>query len=169
MAAVQRDGRRLVLVGSAANETGGAALAVFDGAAVGSSPAADPAYRCAGCPEGTPAHYFVFPRSRIQAELRVNAFVLEILDTSEEKTRVRVVQAGGLDHGESAGSAYYTFDAGFRLVDAELNPDVEVLQRKYEAEHLVSASTRPRGDADLYPVLRWNGKSYDRINGPETR
>jgi hypothetical protein len=111
----------------------------------------------------------VFPRSRIQAELGEKAFVFEILGTSEERTRVRVVQAGGLDPGGSAGSAYYTFDAGFRLVDAELNADVEVLQRKYEAEHLVSAATRPRGKADLYPVLRWNGKGYDRIDGPEIR
>jgi hypothetical protein len=169
MAVVRRDGRRLILVGSAANETAGAALAVFDGAAVGSSPAADSAYRCAGCPPGTPTHYFVFPRSRIQAELGGNAFVFEILDISEGKTRVRVVQAGGTNPGEPTGSAYYTFDAGFRLVDAELDPYVEVLQRKYEAEHLVSSATRPRGDADLYPILRWNGNGYDRISGPETR
>ena len=33
------------------------------------SPAADPAYRCTGCPAGTPLHYLVFPRSRLQTEL----------------------------------------------------------------------------------------------------
>ena len=43
------------------------------------------------------------------------------------------------------------------------------IQRKSEAEKLVTAATRFRGDADLYPVLRWNGRSYDRINAPETR
>jgi hypothetical protein len=61
------------------------------------------------------------------------------------------------------------FDAAFRLSKAELSPDVTPIQRKYEAEHLASAATRPRGDADLYPVLRWNGQGYDRVYASETR
>ena len=69
----------------------------------------------------------------------------------------------------TAASAYYTLDSAFRIADGELSPDVGPIQRKYEAEHLVSSATRPRGDADLYPVLRWNGRGYDRIDGPETR
>ena len=100
MAVVRMNGRRLILVGSAANETGGAALAVFEGAAHGSSPAADPAYRCAGCPPGTPLHYLVFPRSRLQAELGHNAQVVGISTESGEMIRVRVVQAGEPDAGE---------------------------------------------------------------------
>jgi len=169
MAVVRVNGRRLVVVGSAANETGGAALAVFDGSVQGSSPAADPAYRCAGCPAGAPLHYLVFPRSRLQAELGENAQVVEILAASGGMIRIRVVQAGDPDLVGTAGSAYYTLDSAFRISDAELNPDVAPIQRKYEAERLVSSATRPRGDADLYPVLRWNGTGYDRINGPETR
>jgi len=169
IAVVGMNGRRLILVGSAANETGGAALAVFDGSAQGSSPAADPAYRCAGCPSGTPLHYLVFPRSRLQAELGQNALVLGISAASGGMIRVRVVQAGDPYAAGATGSAYYTLDSAFRISAAELNPDVTPIQRKYEAERLVSAATRPRGDADLYPVLRWNGTGYDRINGPETR
>jgi hypothetical protein len=83
--------------------------------------------------------------------------------------RVRVVQAGDPYAAGATGSAYYTLDSAFRISAAELNPDVTPIQRKYEAERLVSAATRPRGDADLYPVLRWNGTGYDRINGPEIR
>jgi hypothetical protein len=169
MAVLRMNGRRLILVGSAANETGGAALAVFEGSAHGSSPAADPAYRCAGCPPGTPVHYLVFPRSRLQAELGHNAQVVEIAPESGERIRVRVVHAGAPDNGGSIGSAYYTFDSAFRLAKAELSPDVTPIQRQYEAEKLVSPATRPRGDADVYPVLRWNGKGYGRISGPETR
>ena len=169
MAVLRMNGRRLILVGSAANETGGAALAVFEGSAHGSSPAADPAYRCAGCPPGTPLHYLVFPRSRLQAELGHNAQVVEIAPESGERIRIRVVQAGDPDNGGSIGSAYYTFDSAFRLAKAELSPDVTPIQRQYEAEKLVSPATRPRGDADVYPVLRWNGKGYDRISGPEIR
>jgi hypothetical protein len=169
MAAVRLNGRRLVLVGSAANETGGGALAVFDGDAQGSSPSADPAYRCSGCPEGTPLHYLVFPRSRLQAELGHNAQTIEISAESGELIRIRVALAGDPGSGASIGSAYYTFDTAFRLSRADLNPDVMPIQRKSEAEKLVTAATRFRGDADLYPILRWNGRSYDRINAPETR
>ncbi|MCU0248761.1 MAG: hypothetical protein MUE61_00995 [Vicinamibacterales bacterium] len=169
MAVVQMNGRRLILVGSAANETGGAALAVFEGAANGSSPAADAAYRCSGCPSGTPLHYLVFPRSRLQAELGHNAQVVGISTESGDRVRIRVAQAGVPDNGGSIGSAYYTFDSAFRLANAELSPDVTPIQRQYEAEKLVSPATRPRGDADVYPVLRWNGMGYDRISGPETR
>jgi hypothetical protein len=168
MAVVRLDGRRLILIGSAANETGGAGLAVFEGPAHGSSPAADPAYRCSGCPPRTPVHYLVFPRSRLQAELGHNAQVVEIAPESGELIRVRVVQAGVPDNGGSIGSAYYTFDSAFRLAKAGLSPDVTPIQRQYDAEKLVSPATRPRGDADVYPVLRWNGKSDDRITGPET-
>jgi hypothetical protein len=169
MAVVRMNGRRLILVGSAANETGGAALAVFEGVALGSSPAADPAYRCSGCPSGTPLHYLVFPRSRLQAELGHNAQVVGISTESGDRVRIRVVQAGDPHNGGSVGSAYYMFDAAFRLSKAELSPDVTPIQRKYEAEHLASAATRPRGDADLYPVLRWNGQGYDRVYASETR
>jgi hypothetical protein len=169
MAVLRMNGRRLILVGSAANETGGAALAVFERTARGSSPAADAAYRCAGCPSGTPLHYVLFPRSRLQAELGHNAQVVEIAPESGERIRVRVVHAGAPDNGGSIGSAYYTFDSAFRLAKAELSPDVTPIQRKYEAEKLVSPATRPRGDADLYPVLRWQGKGFDRVRAPEIR
>jgi hypothetical protein len=50
MALVTMNGRRLILVGSAANENGGAALAVFDGAANGSSPGAGPGLSVLGLP-----------------------------------------------------------------------------------------------------------------------
>lgn len=169
VAVVVMNGRRLVLVGSAANETGGAALAVFDGGANGSSPAADEAYRCAGCPPGMPRHYLVFPRSRLQAELGNNAQVVEISAASGGMVRIRVVHAGDPDSGGSTGSAYYTLDSAFRISAGELNSDVAPIQRKYEAEHLATAATRPRGAADLYPVLRWNGQGYSRIDGPEVR
>ena len=169
MTVVQMNGRRLILVGSAANETGGAALAVFEGSAHGSSPAADAAYRCSGCPSGTPLHYVLFPRSRLQAELGHNAQVVGISTESGDRVRIRVVQAGDPNAGSSIGSSYYTFDSAFRLARAELSTDVTPIQRQYEAEKLVSPATRPRGDADLYPVLRWNGHGYDLVRRPETR
>jgi hypothetical protein len=74
-----------------------------------------------------------------------------------------------LGTGGAIGSSYYTFDFAFRLARAELSTDVTPIQRKYEAEELVSPATRPRGDADLYPVLRWNGQGYDRVYASETR
>ena len=169
MAIVRLNDRRLVVVGSAANETGGAALAVFDGDAQGSSPAADPDYRCAGCPAGVPLHYLVFPRSRLQAELGGNAQVVEVLAAPGGMIRIRVIQAGDPMLVGTAASAYYTLDTAFRIADGELSQEIWSIQRKYETEHLVSAATRPRGDADLYPVLRWNGKGYDRVDGPEIR
>jgi len=83
--------------------------------------------------------------------------------------RIRVVQAGDPMLVGIAGSAYYTLDTAFRVSDGKLSQEMGPIQRKYEAEHLVSAATRPRGNADLYPVLRWNGTGYDRIDGPEIR
>ena len=169
MAIVRVGGRRLIVVGSAANETGGAALAVFDRSAQGSSPAADAEYRCAGCPAGAPLHYLVFPRSRLQAELGENAQVVEVIAAPGGTIRIRVIQAGDSMLVGTAASAYYTLDTAFRIADGELGSEMGSIQRKYEAEHLVSSATRPRGDADLYPVLRWNGRGYDRVDGPETR
>jgi hypothetical protein len=167
MAVVHVNGRRWVLVGGVANETGGAALAVFDGSAQGSSPAADPAFRCAGCPAGRPQHYFVFPRSRLQAALAHRAQVVQLIPTSDGLVRVRVCVAS-VDGGPfGTGSAYYTFDAGFRLVKAELNDDVGPVQRAYESRGLVTSATRFRGAADLWPVLRWNVAGYDRLSGIE--
>ena len=166
--AVVRSGqRRFVLVGAVANEERGASLAVFEDEANGSSPAADPAYRCSGCPPGKPLHYFVFPRSRLQAEAGQNAQVTQFVPASDGAVRVRVTLAGFEGSPFGHGSAYYTFDSAFRLVDAELNDDVLPVQRAYESQGLATAATRFRGDADLWPVLRWNGTAYDRLDRAE--
>jgi hypothetical protein len=169
MAAVDLGGRRVVLVGSSANETGGAALAVFEGPVRGAAPSANPAYRCSGCPTGGPSPYLVFPRSRLQKEMGVCAAVFEIASTAVGTIQVTVVVAGVPGHDEPVGLAYYTLDRDFRVVDAKLGSGFGTVQRQYEAKEWVSASTRFRGDRDFYPVRRWNQhrKAYDLIAGPE--
>ena len=135
MAIVRLNGRRLVVVGSAANETGGAALAVFDGAAAGLVAGRRPRRigALAALP-GTRLHYLVFPRSRLQAELGGNAFVVRDPRRAGRDDRgSESCRPASSMLARSAGSAYYTFDTAFRLVDAELNP----------MSRCSSASTRP--------------------------
>jgi len=167
MAAVDLGGRRAVLIGSSANETGGAALAVFEGPVRGAAPSAKPAYRCSGCPTGAPTPYLVFPRSRLQEEMGACAEVFEIASTVVGTIQVTVVVAGVPGHDDPTGLAYYTLDRDFRVIHAELGGGFGSVQRQYEARRWITPATRYRGESDLFPVRRWNGDGYDLITGPE--
>jgi hypothetical protein len=162
-------GRYLTLVGAANNETKGASLAVFDGEVAGSAPAVKPDYRCAGCPEGGPARFIVFPRSRLQAETDQGAIIQRIHRVSDDEIGVDVIVGDGVAQGAGNGIAYYILDRDFRIVHAEIGSGFAGLQRQFEAAGRVTPSTRYRGDEDMFPVRRWNGRGYDLIGKPETK
>jgi hypothetical protein len=168
VAKVEIGGKRLTLVGGCANETGGAALAVFEGPVNGSSPAANPAYRCTGCSAGGPLHYLIFPRSRLQAELDHVGQIFEIRPGPGDTIVVTVIVSGHAEMDDTYGLAYYTLDSDFRIVHVEQGGNFGMIQRRFEADRLVTSRTRFHGPSDFYPVLRWNGEEYDRITGVET-
>jgi hypothetical protein len=85
LARVERSDRRHVLVGGVNNEFGGASVAVL---AEGEPPATSPqtpgsAFACAGCPDGRPLRYLVFPRSDVTVALGMPYnFATDILETA---------------------------------------------------------------------------------------
>ena len=166
---LQLGGRRLTFVGANNNETGGASVAVFEGEVTGSAPAVQPKYQCTGCLAGGPSTFLVFPRSRFQQELSAGATVRQFIRSANDRVTVEVI-AGGLPGTDTPiAIAYYTLDRDLRLVHAEMGSGFVPLQRKYQAEHRVTAATRFTGETDLYPVRRWNGHGYDLISGPELK
>jgi hypothetical protein len=165
---VQIGGRWATLVGAAHNETGGASLAVFFGNIAGSAPATRARYTCDGCPAGTPDIFIVFPRSRLQDQLGENAIVGTVSVVGPDRLSVGVVNAGHLYTPQlCCGWSYYTLDHDFRVVGTELGGSYPSLQRAFEAEHRVTASSRFRDPGDFYPVRRWNGSGWDVIRGPQ--
>jgi hypothetical protein len=167
VASVELGGRQVTLVGGANNETGGASLAVFRGEVSGSAPAANPNYRCTGCPPGGPDAFLVFPQSLMQAALGAIATVQKLVPVGGDRFTVHVLVGGPNWSERPMAVAYYTLDANLRLVDAELGSVADAVHQQYEAEKLVTAATRFRGKADLFPVRRWNGTGWDSIMGPE--
>lgn len=160
-------GRPMTLVGASNNDLLGASLAVFFGDPNGSAPSAVPKYRCEGCPPGVPDAFLVFPRSRLQAAVETAALISGVDLVGPDRLVVHVEVAGGLADVHRRVVAYYTLDAELRVTAVELGSSAAAVHRKYEAEHLTTAATRFK-DADLFPVLRWNGTSWDSISGPET-
>jgi len=156
----------LTFVGASFNESGGGSLAVFRGPLTGAAPAETPKYRCVDCPAGTPDVFLVFPRSRLQEQLGVTAEVLDVAPVSPGQYIVRV-QVAKDDAG--IASAYYRIDASGHILDADVAADLNSLQGRLEKTGSVPAATRSRGIQDLFPVLRWNGRSFDRITGIEAR
>jgi hypothetical protein len=169
---VQIGGRWATLVGAAHNDTGGASLAVFFGNIGGSAPASRAEYTCDGCPAGTPDIFMVFPRSRLQRQLGENAIVGTVSVVGPDRLSVGVVNAGLLHAPQlCCGWSYYTLDRDFRVLDVELGGSYRSLQRAFEADHRVTASSRFREPGDFYPVRRWKGSGggsgWDVIRGPE--
>ena len=165
-------GRQFALLGGVNNERKTAAMAVFDVERFGgAAPAQTPKYRCHNCTPGQPDHYVVFPQTDVSHLMGGMPVVAEFAVQPSGEIVVSVQQHSALLPGEDSYSlalTNYRLDAGFRAHDAEYFA-------QYVAAHDFYASTGSldhrfdagRESAQLWPVLRWNGLGYDRIERPE--
>jgi hypothetical protein len=165
-------GRAVVFVGACSNKFWGGSLAVLDAhQPYGSAPAASDHYRCSGCPPGSPLAFLVFPRLDVATAVGSYSSV----------TNVVVDSLGGITVGvrhpvgeklppelRTAAASEYTLDAGFRVTTAELGFQVPLVHRALEERGLLDHPFSAERDVQqLWPVLRYNGTSFEKVVGPE--
>lgn len=164
-------GRSRVLIGSPNNETRGAALAVLDEERFGgSAPAATDKYRCADCPPGGPEYFLVFPRVPVTDVRGGFPWIGYSLTTTAGETLPNVAHLVLRQPGE-AGQVYaethYRLDRTFRVTGAEYGTAYRRVQRYLEQTGEMQPAESVDDERRLWPVLRWNGSGFDRIDGPE--
>jgi hypothetical protein len=165
-------GRQFALLGGVNNERGAAALAVFDVERFGgAAPAETAEYRCRNCTPGQPEQYLLFPRTEVSRVTGGLPFVAELAVQPSDEIVVSVQQHHQIMPGEVAdyqALINYSLDSAFRVRGAEFYTQYAVIH-----DHLAAAGrldhrfSLARDKAQLWPVLRWNGSGYDRIEGPE--
>jgi hypothetical protein len=164
LGASRLNGKRVMLVGAAHNETRGASLAVLDYDNLsGSAPAEKPYYRCVDCLPGQPLKFVVFPRGELGALHDERAAPTELRVTPDGEIILSVRLLSGLIPGEpepQSGVAIYT-----------LSPDLEILQaehentyRRFHAHHWqnrnVNHSYGARDENELKQVRVWDGNRF---------
>jgi hypothetical protein len=165
-------GRQLAWLGGVNNEKRTAAVAVFDLARFGgAAPAETSKYRCDGCPPGGPDHYFVFPRADVSTLMGGMPAVAEFAIHPSGEVVVSVQQHNVQLPGEAQPAlalTNYRLDAGLRVQGAEYFSQYVAVHDYYTSLGRLDHPFDPQREAtQLWPVLRWNGSGYDRIDGPE--
>jgi len=152
---VQEDrwaGRPVVFVGGTNNDFRAASLAVFRPEAVaGSTPAVRPGYACRDCAPGGPEALFIFPSLCVTRE-HGQAGVYDAWVEQGERVRVGVMQRGG--------ASYYVLGPQGELLAAEISREFQALHAGLERQGALDHAFGPRDDADMFPVLRWDGTRF---------
>ena len=165
-------GRRRVMLAGVNNERKMAALAVFDLDGVGgSAPAETPAYRCTGCAPGVPDVYLLFPTTDVGALRGGMPNVAEVAVTESGEVFVSVIQHKVTLPGDASLSyavTYYRLDASYDVISADFAHQYAPIHDHFfshgRASRRFDASALA---AELWPVLRWDGSAYARIERPE--
>ena len=164
-------GRDIVLVGAINNETRGGSLAIFEGAHVhGSAPSAQVEYRCTSCEAGGPDDFLVFPRRDIAREAGDVAEVRDAWTDEESRLHVLVSEDALNLPGAPPAGVWYWFTPSLTLDRVEVLPELLRAHLQMEEAGLLNHPFGAQDENDLFPVLRWNGKSYDALpRAPVTR
>jgi hypothetical protein len=166
----QFKGRHVILVGACNNESKGASLAVLDASSFsGSAPAANPKYRCDGCPVGTPLEHVVFPKPRRFASI----------DTSSSVMRIEV---GSADIAVGVQHAHASLPGALAMAFYRLTPDLEPVSADTGDGYLAVAHALVRAgliapvdsdavdpEREFFPLLRWNGTAFVPLPRPHQR
>ena len=152
---VQEDwwaGRPVVFVGGTNNDFRAASLAVFRPEAVaGSTPAVRPGYACRDCAPGGPEALFIFP-SLCLAREQGQAGVYEAWVEQGERVRVSMMQRDG--------ASYYVLGPRGELLAAEISREFQASHALLERQGALDHAFGPRDDAEMFPVLRWDGTRF---------
>lgn len=170
-------GRRVVLVGGANNEFKGGSLAMFDAeSSGGTAPAVNPKYVCQrGCEPGEPLGFFVWPRSAVYAALDGAEGTEPILNVSADEAGQIQVGTGshaGVNPGRPAGTPFLggerlcILDDWLRPVSAELSGTYAEAYAYLRGLHPQMPPYDARPDSHLYPMYRWEGGGFVRMDGP---
>jgi hypothetical protein len=168
---LERDGRRLILVGGIRNEDSTGTLTVLDADdPTGSAPAEKDKYRCANCPEAPPLVFMTFPQVQVGRLFAERAEVIGVEETPGQRLRIHVFYAQ-LSPGEApicrSASAIYLLDGRFRVVSAEFGDGYVLCHAQLRRSGKLDHDFGPRDVAELFPVWRWREGVAERIDGPE--
>jgi hypothetical protein len=158
-------GRPIVVVGACNNEKRSGSLAVFDeDSVVGSAPAEQSKYSCRSCGSARPLAFFVFPQTRLAAELDIPTPVLDVKAAGGVLTAV-ANQSGTVvippDPQRLAPAyTYYDFDSDLSILHADVNDGYADTQRRLEQIGRVTPGSRFVSERALFPVLFWAGNRF---------
>lgn len=160
--------RRLLFVGATNNELHAGSLAVLDwNHPSGFGPATIPHYQCLNCPPGTPLAYFVFPEMEVSRVINAWPTVWRVHLDAPDWISVHVLQTREpLSVGGPPGligAAVYGLDRQLRLRSAELVEGYRVVHSALQTLGRIDHPVGPQDEKELLPVLRWNGRAFDRI------
>jgi hypothetical protein len=154
-------GRPVVLVGATNNEHRGASLAVFEGAVTGSAPATNDGYRCRDCPPGRPSEFLVLPRTCMARYLEGQAWTQRVRAVAGD----RIVALVG--HGRASvngltqpADAYYTFGPDLRPEGIDISREFLLVHEELRRLGHLDHAFGPQDEADLQPLLRWDGTRF---------
>jgi hypothetical protein len=162
------DGHEWLFLGGANNELGGGFLAVIDPRALpASAPASNVTYACDACPAARPAHFFVFPSTKLCGIDGGMAAVSAVSVSQSGQVVVNVRHHAESLPGASAISSadsIYTLSHDFQLIDAEYHSGYEVMHRYHEAlGRLAHPFSHQTHRAQLFPVVKWDGSRFVEV------
>jgi hypothetical protein len=166
-------GRDAIVVGGASNEFNGAAVAVIDRAnPSGTAPAVAAKFTCQGCPTGSPLAYVVLPGTAIERLQDSTASVAQMVSGDGGELTIIVshlLVLSRLGRGSEAlvGETNYVFTPGLSPVSAEHQPNFRVLHNEAHRRGVLDHPFQPSDAAALFPVLRWNGRSFEELRPME--
>jgi hypothetical protein len=164
---VKMRGREVMLVGSQHNDGRVAALSVLDAdRPSGSAPTLSPSYACEDCPPGRPRVFLLFPRSELSKDTAAPPVIRDVKVGKDGRTLVEVGQVDiTLPGGQevATGSMFYTFDAQWRLVDAEVGDNYRQAHVRFELLGRLHHRFGPQDEAELLPVLSWTGETFTEL------
>jgi hypothetical protein len=165
-------GRQVVLAGGANNDTLGATLAVLDAERPdGRAPAVNPKYSCVDCPTSWPVEFFVLPATDIQHALNVTSCVEEIRIGPDGTVTVAVANdiSAAVPGGLTRGEARYVFDARLRPLRAEIESSFRIVHDDLHRRGLLDHPAGSRDERGLWPILRWDSATFQKVVAFEAR
>jgi hypothetical protein len=158
---------RLVLIGATVNDSHGASLALFHGSdPAGSAPAFDRDHSCVSCGAGGPLRMLVFPRNDLCLVHGGQSSIRNIVRRDDDTIIVSVEHATETLPGnvrETLGNAIYTVDLELNVVGAEHYSGYRLLHDFFWKAGRFDHPYGERDEAELLPVLRWDGASFRAV------
>ena len=166
--AVERGGRRLLVLGGTRNEDFSAAVSVLDADnPTGTAPANLDKYRCFDCPPAAPLVFLSFPRLEIGRISGQRAAAREIWDVPGGLlVAIHYLPPEARDNPCVGSDALYRLDGGFRITGADFGDQHLNCHARLRLEGRLDHDFGPRDVAELFPVRAWYKGVLEVIDAP---